>query len=256
MTTTTPTGRRIARRAFRVVVGLLLAVALVAVVVLAWANTVMAGDRSAALEVWTNDAVEVTETDVSYVLRPVDGTSREGLVFIPGARVDPFAYARNLVGTVEERGTTVVITKPTLNLAFFDTRPLSAFTADAPDVSRWSVGGHSLGGVRACQLAVDGDVEVVGLVLFGSYCANDVSDAGLAVLSVSGTNDGLTTPEDVDANAARVPADATFVVLDGANHADFGDYGPQPGDGTSTLSRADVRSALTAAIGTLLDAAR
>ena len=253
MTTSTPHGRRIARRLGRAVIGLLMAVALVAVIVLAWAHTVMGGDRSAALEVWTNDAVEVTETDVAYVLRPVDGASGDGLVFIPGACVDPFAYARNLVGTVEEHGTTVVITKPTLNLAFFDTRPLSAFTAAAPEVNRWSVGGHSLGGVRACQLAIDGDVEVSGLVLFGSYCANDVSDTGLAVLSISGTNDGLTTPADVDDNAVLLPADATFVVLDGANHADFGDYGPQAGDGASTLPRSDVRAALTAALGAFLD---
>ncbi|RUR00858.1 alpha/beta hydrolase [Labedella endophytica] len=245
--------RRTGRRIGRAALAALLVVVLIAVVFLAWAHTVMAGDRDAALEVWTDDAIEVTETSDSFVLRPTAGGSDHGLVFIPGARVQPFAYARNLAGVVEDAGVTVVVTKPTLNLAFFDTRSLAAFAAAAPEVDSWTVGGHSLGGVRACQLAAgDDSVEVTGLVLLGSYCANDLSASALSVLSVSGTNDGLTTPEDVESNAGLLPQDTEYVVLDGGNHADFGDYGAQPGDGESTLPRDAVRAEITAALVGLL----
>jgi dienelactone hydrolase len=244
----TATGR-VRRRLFRVLAAATIVVVLVVVVFLAWAYTVMAGDRTAALEVWRNDAVTVTETDVSFVLEPVTAGRADGLVFVPGARVDPFAYARVLSGVVERSGVTVVITKPTLNLAFFDSRPLSDFTAAAPRVDEWSVGGHSLGGVKACAMAAgDDSVPVSGLVLFGSYCADDVSASDLDVLSVSATNDGLSTPADIESNADLLPADATFVVLPGANHADFGDYGAQPGDGRSTVTRDLVRSAITDAL--------
>ena len=209
----------------------------------------MPGDRAAALEVWENDAVRVTETDASFVLEPTTPGRAEGLVFVPGARVDPFAYARVLSGVVEESGVTVVITKPTLHLALLDTRPLSAFTAAAPGVDEWSVGGHSLGGVRACAMAASDDsVPVAGLVLFGSYCADDLSDSGLDVLSVSGTQDGLSTPADIAAHADLLPATATLVVLPGANHAEFGDYGAQPGDGTATMPRDEARRAITDAL--------
>ena len=129
-------------------------------------------------------------------------------------------------------GMTVVITRPWLNLAFFDPRPLSDFTSAAPGVDAWLVGGHSLGGVRACQLAPDAD----GLVLFGSYCANDLSDSGLPVLSISGAEDGLSTPEKIQDSRGLLPADAEFVEIAGAAHASFGDYGPQAGDGTPTIS--------------------
>ena len=94
----------------------------------------------------------IRQTERSFVIEPADGGSGVGLVFIPGAKVDPAAYLWKLSGIVADSGATVVITEPTLNLAFFDTRPLSEFTADAPDVSEWYVGGHSLGGVRSCQL--------------------------------------------------------------------------------------------------------
>lgn len=249
MTTTAPSPRRALRRIGRVLVAVLLVLALVVVGFLAWAHTVMIGDREAALEVWTNDAVEITETDHSFVLRSVLTGDGDGLVFVPGAKVDPFAYASTLAGVVEDAGVTVVITKPTLNLAFFDTRPLDVFTADAPEVERWAVGGHSLGGVRACQLATaPTDTDVAGIVLFGSYCAEDVSESGLDVLSVSGSNDGLSTPADIARNAPLLPKDTTFVEIEGGNHADFGDYGVQPGDGDSTVPRSAVRSTITDAL--------
>ena len=181
------------------------------------------------------------------MLAPASGESDTGLVFIPGAKVEPVAYAASLAGTVEE-GATVVITKPTLNLAFFDLRPLSAFTELVPGIDEWSVGGHSLGGVRACQLAEGTD----GLVLFGSYCANDLSGSGLPVLSISATEDGLSTPEKMDDAAHLLPADTVYVVIEGGNHAGFGAYGPQAGDGEATIPAEDQRQQITAALAPFL----
>lgn len=125
-----------------------------------------------------------------------------------------------------------------MNLAFFDLRGLDQFTSAAPDIDDWAVGGHSLGGVRACQLAADAEA----LVLFGSYCADDLSTSDLAVLSISGSEDGLSTPEKVDAARHLLPADAEMVEIDGASHASFGDYGPQAGDGTPAISRTDMHA--------------
>jgi pimeloyl-ACP methyl ester carboxylesterase len=94
------------------------------------------------------------------------------------------------------------------------------------------------------------DPSVVGLILFGSYCANDLSSSNLAVLSISGSDDGLSTPDKIADAAANLPADATFVEIDGANHASFGDYGVQPGDGTATISSEDMRDRITSIITT------
>ncbi|GLI27844.1 alpha/beta hydrolase [Agromyces rhizosphaerae] len=224
-----------------------MALVLLVVVFVAWTQTVFQGERDATLEAWRNPAITITSTPDSIVMEPADGASDTGLVFIPGAKVDPYAYLRVLSGVVEA-GATVVITKPTLNLAFFDVRSLDDFTAAAPGVDEWWVGGHSLGGVRACMLAGEGESDAAGLVLFGSYCANDLADSGLEVLSISGSNDGLTTPDDVTGNAGLLPVDAVFVELDGANHADFGDYGVQPGDGESTMPREESLAAITEAL--------
>lgn len=229
----------------------LVALALGVVAFLLWAQLVMPADREAAQAVFDNPAVTVTDTPDSVVIAPTHGATMAGLVFIPGAKVDPYAYLATLSGTVEATGMTVVITKPVLNLAFFDQRPLDTFTAAAPDVATWFVGGHSLGGVRACmyaQDAQDADTPVTGLVLFGSYCAAAVDD-DLAVLSISGSEDGLSTPAKIRHTADLLPADSTFVQIEGANHAAFGAYGAQSGDGIATITPAESERAITDALG-------
>lgn len=239
------------RRALAWAAGILGATLLLGVIGVAiWSQVgVMAAEPAAVAAVRENSAVSVTETDSAVVLAPASGESVVGLVFIPGAKVDPWAYAAKLSGVVE-RGVTVVVTRPWLNLAFFDLRPLSAFTAAAPGVETWIVGGHSLGGVKACQLAGDADA----LALFASYCANDLADSGLAVLSVGGSEDLLTTPDDIAAARALLPTDAEVVEIAGASHSSFGDYGIQPGDGRPSISDPAMTERLSELVGALAQA--
>ena len=209
--------------------------------VLAWSQVgVMDAEPDALAEARNNPAIAIDDAAEGIVLSPAGSSDDEGLVFIPGAKVDPWAYVPILQGVAAE-GTTVVITRPWLNLAFFDPRRLDSFTSAAPGVSSWAVGGHSLGGVRACQLASDAEA----LVLFASYCATDLADHDLPVLSIAGSEDGLSTPEKIADARALLPADAVLVEIDGAAHASFGDYGPQGGDGTPTLTDAEMHAEVT-----------
>ncbi|MGR2752901.1 alpha/beta hydrolase [Agromyces arachidis] len=244
------------RRAGAVLLAVAGVLALVVVGFLVYASLVFEGDREASLDAWRSNGVQITGTDRSIVIEPTTGATDAGLVFIPGAKVQPSAYLYKMAGIVEATGMTVVITEPTLNLAFFDRRPLAEFTADAPAVERWYVGGHSLGGVRACQLAVDAvagaEPPVTGLILFGSYCVDDLSDSDLEVLSIVAENDGLSTPASVAERSGNLPDDAATVVIEGANHASFGDYGAQPGDGTATIDRAEARAEIADAVAGFL----
>jgi pimeloyl-ACP methyl ester carboxylesterase len=238
------------RRGLRVlwwILGSVGAVLLLGIVgILIWSQVgVMAAEAGPLAEVRSDPAIEITDTDGAIVLSPTGGATDVGLVYVPGAKVDPWAYAYKVSGLVAEDGITVVITKPWLNLAFFDVRPLATFTDLAPEIDTWLVGGHSLGGVRACQLAADAD----GLALFGSYCATDLSQSGLPVISVAGSEDGLSTPEKIADARHLLPEDAELHEIDGASHASFGDYGPQPGDGTPTISDEDMRDQLTELVG-------
>jgi hypothetical protein len=81
---------------------------------------------------------------------------------------------------------------------------------------------------------------VGGLVLWAAYPAsnNSLADRVLRVTSVYGTEDGVATPDTIEASRPLLPPSTHWVPIQGGNHAQFGWYGPQPGDGVATISRA------------------
>ncbi|CAN5570255.1 alpha/beta hydrolase [soil metagenome] len=218
---------------------------------LAWAASPMLAKPRPLAMARSDSGFTYAESADGVVLTPADPTGT-GLVFISGARVEPAAYA-NKLGGLAEAGVTVVIVRPTLNFAIFDTRPLSDYESLAPHIAHWFVGGHSLGGVRACAYAADHPDAVAGLILFGSYCAADLSSTTIPVLTLVGGRDGLSTAAKVADAAGLLPSTAQVVGLVGASHAQFGDYGLQPGDRTATATDAAVRSAITRAVSAFLD---
>ena len=220
----------------------LLAGVLAAVGFVVWAEHPMEAEPGPLAAVRADAALTYRDAGEAVVLTP-DSPDGTGLVFLAGARVDAAAYAATFQG-LADAGTTVVIVRPVLNFAIVENRPLAGFEALAPrSVDRWFIGGHSLGGVRACQYAADGDVA--GLVLLGSYCAVDLSGDDLPVLSLGGARDGLSTPQKIADARHLLPTDARLIQIPGAVHAQFGAYGDQPGDGTPTATDAAVRAEIT-----------
>jgi hypothetical protein len=199
-----------------------------------------------------DDAVEVRESAGWYAFVPRGTEPTTGLVYSPGARVDVRATAA-VLRPLAEAGYLVVALKEPLGIALTSPGQSASAMAAFDGVERWAVGGHSLGGVAASSFAAAHDDEVDGLLLHASYPLGDMSDADLVVASVSGSADGLTTPADVDASRADLPAATTFTEVDGAVHAFFADYGPQPGDGTPTASREQAQAEIVAASLALLD---
>lgn len=244
-----PRGRRVLR-ATGAGVGLALLAVLAAAT--AWLRPFPATD--AALDALRgDDAVEVRESAGWYAFVPRGTEPTTGLVYSPGARVDVRATAA-VLRPLAEAGYLVVALKEPLGIALTSPGQSASAMAAFDGVERWAVGGHSLGGVAASSFAAAHDDEVAGLLLHASYPLGDMADADLVVASVSGSEDGLTTPADVDASRANLPAATTFTEVDGAVHAFFADYGPQPGDGTPRVPRAQAQAEIVAASTALLDA--
>jgi pimeloyl-ACP methyl ester carboxylesterase len=175
-----------------------------------------------------------------------------GLVFVPGARVESRAYA-HLLRPLAEAGYLVAVLKEPFGFAIVDPDHGKKVLDLHPEIAHWVVGGHSLGGTVAASLA-DNDDRVDGLVLFASYPADPIIRNDLKVVSISGAADGLVTPADIEASRANLPPDTTFVVIDGAVHGSFGDYGDQPGDGTPTIDRSAAQAEISKATLALLAA--
>lgn len=109
--------------------------------------------------------------------------------------------------------------------------------------------GYSLGGVMAAGY-LDGRARSWdGLVLLGAYSTADLSDDGVTVLSITGDSDGVLDRQAVVDSEGNLGEDAREFVIPGGNHAQFGSYGPQDGDGEATseklamLKKADAMTA-------------
>jgi len=237
----------------------LIVVSLGAIAAIAWLKPFTAVEP--ALAAMQSDAtVSVAEYPTQIVLTPTGTPSTTAVFFQPGARVDARAYAA-ILRPLAEAGHIVVIPKQPLGIAFLATSAFGSAQSAHPAVTEWVVGGHSLGGTVA---AIDADAHdddatspVVGLLLYASYPATDMSTSLTAtVLSISGSVDGLATPPKIDAAKPDLPQGATYTVIDGAVHAFFGDYGPQPGDGTPTISHDDARTQISRASVAWVDTLR
>jgi len=244
------------RRAHRVrtVIARVLGVAgtVVLAAVLLWLRPLPATPRAVA-SMHGTPQVTVVDSRSLIELRPRGATTRTGLVFYPGALVDPRAYVP-LLTALASHGFTVDIIKPPYGIAFLATGAPGGIIASQPAVTRWVIGGHSLGGVVASSYAAAGHPGVRGLLLWASYPNGSIAHATfLHVTSVSAGNDGLATPAKIDAAKPDLPPDTTYVVVAGAVHADFGDFGTQRGDGTPTIGHRPAQSEIETASLALLE---
>jgi pimeloyl-ACP methyl ester carboxylesterase len=205
----------------------------------------------------SDQRVTVTDASGLLTLAPVDHThaaTSSSLIFIPGAMVDPTAYAP-LAREVALRGHAVTIVKLPARMASFEWQR-NAVVSRVADVVRanperkWIVGGHSVGGVVACYAARDHVDLLAGLVLIGTSHPRDfdLSRLTLDVTKITATRDGLASPAEVRANANRLPTATHWISIDGGNHSQFGYYGFQLGDHAAAISRADQQSQTVAAI--------
>lgn len=241
------TRRTVAIAGIAVLIGVLL---LVVVGAAAYFAVGLGPEATALAAVEEDDRIAVERFDHGTVVRsgPVTANTT-GLVYYPGARVTHESYVPTAAAIVAERDVVVVVVDMPLNLAVLAPNRAGAAREAVPAVRSWYVGGHSLGGAMACRHAAGSAAELEGLVLHASYCDDDVSDTGLRVLSVRGSDDGVIDAERAREARALLPPDATTVELSGVNHAGFGAYGPQRGDEPAPRPDPEMRRDVANATG-------
>lgn len=175
-----------------------------------------------------------------------------GLIFYPGGLVDHRAYAP-LMHLLRDRGILCLLVEMPLDLAVLDMKAADGLQELYPQVDRWLIGGHSLGGAMAASYAADHAQAYEGLVLLGAYSTADLSRTELNVLSVYGTQDGVLNREKYEECREHYPQNFTEVVIDGGCHAYFGDYGEQKGDGLPGISREEQIRLTAEAIAAMLE---
>ena len=166
--------------------------------------------------------------------------SNKAIVFYPGAKVEYTSYAPLMYKLAESGIDTFLMDMP-LNIAFFGVNKASTILNNYSYESFY-ISGHSLGGSVASIYASKNKDKIDGVILLASYSTKSLDD--LKCLSIYGSNDGVLNKKKYEENKKNLGECYREVVLDGGNHANFGNYGNQKGDETSTISK-DSQQKLT-----------
>ena len=204
-----------------------------------WSTTGTYPARSVALPALESiDNVIVVE-DKWITFTPVK-KAETGLIFYPGGLVEPTAYAP-ILHQIAEEGVLVILVPMPLNLAIFNTGAANSVIDNSPYITKWIIAGHSLGGAAAAIFAENNPTRIDAIALWDSYPANsaDLSDNVISAISIFGTTNNIPNTNNLNDKKGLLPDDTVFVAIEGANHAQFGDYGPQKGDVVASISLAE-----------------
>lgn len=214
----------------QIIIGITVTLLLVIAGFIVWAKTPHKPEQKAltALESTTDVQVKL-DKDLYFI--PRYSSSGVGVIIYPGGRVDPRAYAPIAQGIAKEGFLTVIVDMP-LNLAVFDHDAALDILPKYPEVDAWVVGGHSLGGSMAARLVYRNPGVFDGLFLWASYPAtsDNLTERNITVYTIYGTQDGLTSQEDIADSLDLLPEETILKKIEGGNHAQFGSYGTQSGD--------------------------
>ena len=208
------------------------------VLVLAIGCTVYISDyyhatEPAAAAMAIDTSVEVLTRDNQVLFVPDEPLA--GLIFYPGGKVEYTAYAP-LMRALAEEGILCILVEMPGNLAVLDMDAADGLQDLYPEVESWYLGGHSLGGSMAASYAAEHAEDYEGLLLLAAYSTADLTESGLEVVSIYGSEDKVQNMEKYEECRGNLPTDTTEQVIQGGCHAGFGSYGPQDGDGTPTIS--------------------
>lgn len=178
------------------------------------------------------EAVQITEIKQGYFF---DGSGEENaLIFYPGAKVDTKAYAP-LMYRLAEGGVDCFLVDMPFHMAFFGMNRAETLLENY-DYDGWYLGGHSLGGAMIASFAAKHTDEIDGLLLLAAYTTKDLSDTDLMVLTVYGSEDGVLNRSNLEKGRSLLPKDSREMCILGGNHAQFGSYRKQKGDGLAEIS--------------------
>ena len=223
------------RKKWKIAVSILLAVLILLAGGFFWYVSDYYRAEDVALEVLSaGDNIEVR--DDLTVLSPSYPTDT-AVIFYPGAKVEAAAYLP-LLNQLRQTGLTCILVEMPFHLAIFDANAAEDVMEAFPDIQHWYMAGHSMGGAMASQFAADHPDEIDGLILLGAYLYGDYSPED--TLTVYGSlNQSVEDEIDYTENV---------VEIQGGNHAQFGNYGPQKGDAPATISAEEQQARTVEAV--------
>lgn len=205
-------------------------VAAIVVLLYGWLNYSLEKNRArpttvamAALE--SDGGVTVEQEGDWLIMRPQTQTPTTGLIVYPGAYCDIEGYAP-ILREVARGGYLVVGVSMPFNLSI-----LAPFSADDvreafPEIERWVIAGHSMGGAMAGLYAEDNQHNLAGVIFWDAYPpeANSLADSDLPVVHIHRATPEGAPPQKFEDMRHVYPADSVWIPVPGGIHMYFGSF--------------------------------
>ena len=163
------------------------------------------------------------------------------IIFYPGAKVEAEAYLP-LLDRLRQTGVTCILVHMPFHMAIFDANAAKEVITQFPEYRHWYIAGHSMGGAMASRFAAKHPDQVDGLILLGAYLYGDYPEDD--TLTIYGSlNQSVEDHIDYTQN---------IVEIEGGNHAQFGNYGPQKGDLPADISAEEQQKQTVKAVEAFL----
>ena len=229
------------KRAPKVLIALVIGLVSFGLASFGYLSTYSHADSSAYESFESDVTVAVQETENGYFFDG-PGDTTNAIVFYPGAKVDEAAYAP-LLHRIAEHGVDCFLVHMPFHMAIFGSGSMSPLMADY-EYKNWYMAGHSMGGMVAALDTSDHQGDIQGLILLAAYPTKELGNQ-VRLLSLYGTEDKVLNASAYEDCKKNWPDNAAEIVIEGGNHAQFGCYGEQSGDGIAQIS-ADEQQGITA----------
>lgn len=226
---------------FRILVPFFALIDALIIAFILWASVYYRADDTAIKAMQSDGVVTVEQTKSGWLF---DGPSDDkALIFYPGAKVDAKAYAPLLRLLAQEDMDVYLVNMP-LHLAFFGIGKAGEIIENSA-YEQYYISGHSLGGAMAAYYAAEHVSDFKGMILFAAY---PTQETAIDTLVIYGSEDGVLNMARIAEAPKLVSGNYNEVVIDGGNHAQFGNYGEQKGDGEAVISVEDQQTQAIQAI--------
>ena len=173
----------------------------------------------------------------AVIYRPVGMEPEVGVVFYAGNPVDYRDYG-TLLKALAAHGYLVISPEFPFDTAIFNITAGEEYMKQYPEIREWFLAGHSHGGgVSTGEVVLRPDL-FQGAILIDPVIGVPVPRKDFPVLLFHATEDFVCPQAFHETVKAELSAtDLTEVIIEGGNHAQFGDYGVQAFDGAAKISQ-------------------
>jgi hypothetical protein len=187
------------------------------------------------IETPDGDVTVLKESDGSYCFSPVNGTDT-AVILYPGSKVENTCYALT-AHFLAKHNIACFLPHLPKNLSLLDPDRAIRIKAAHPEIHRWILCGHSMGGIAIQKCALKHPEAFCGLVILAARIKGDFSRSSIPIMQITATKDVIVTEKRIKRQKFPNPGKFRKISIEGGCHSGFSAYETKYDRGIPDISR-------------------